>query len=135
MTKIVTILTKCFFHIWTLQATLRIHLNGSAIRCFRLRHREGYFIYFNSHLCFLLDVFNRCSLVQLKKLIGKPMSDICLKELLNCTLRIILVWSLFCLIRVYVGLHFLQFFSKTSFLFFLCFLCFLFWVKCFEARH
>ena len=30
---------------------------------------------------------------------------------------------------------FLQFFSKTSFLFFLCFLCFLFWVKCFEARR
>ena len=32
-----------------------------------------------------------------------------LKELRNLIFRIILVWSLFCLIRICVGLHFLQF--------------------------
>ena len=30
-----------------------------------------------------------------------------LKELRNRTLRVIVVWSLICLLRVYVGLHFL----------------------------
>ena len=35
--------------------------------------------------------------------------DLGLKELWNRVLRIILVWSLFSLIRVYVSLHFLQF--------------------------
>ena len=40
-----------------------------------------------------------------------------LKELRNRNLPTILVWSLFCLMRLYVGLHFLQFlFWKTSFL-------------------
>ena len=48
-----------------------------------------------------------------------------LKELRNCILRTVLVWPLFCLIQVYVGLYFLQFFWKTSFLS-LHFLCF-FW--------
>ena len=38
-----------------------------------------------------------------------------LKELQNLVLGIILVWSLFFLIRVYGGLHFLQFFWKTRF--------------------
>ena len=33
--------------------------------------------------------------------------------------------SLFCLIRVYIGLHFLQFFLVNWFFIFLCFLCFL----------
>ena len=33
----------------------------------------------------------------------------CLKELRNRIIRSILVWSLFCLIRLYVGMHFLRF--------------------------
>ena len=37
------------------------------------------------------------------------MQVLTLKELRNRILRIILVWSLFCLMRVYVGLQFLQF--------------------------
>ena len=37
-----------------------------------------------------------------------------LKELCNCILCTILVWSLFCLIQLCVSLHFLQFFWKTS---------------------
>ena len=36
-----------------------------------------------------------------------------------------LVWSLFCLIRLYVGLHFLQFLLENKFFVFLCFL----WIK------
>ena len=31
------------------------------------------------------------------------------KPVRNCNLRFILAWSLFCLMRVYLGLHFLQF--------------------------
>ena len=59
-----------------------------------------------------------------------------LNELRNHILRIILVWSLFCLMQVYVGLHFLQFLLENDFFVFLWFLlCFLFWIKCFESRH
>ena len=36
-----------------------------------------------------------------------------LKELLNCILRAIVLRSLFCLIRIYIGLHFLQFLLKN----------------------
>ena len=58
-----------------------------------------------------------------------------LKELRNCILLIILACSLFGLIRVNLGLHFLQFLFKNQFFVFLCFLRFLFWVKCFEPRY
>ena len=59
-----------------------------------------------------------------------------LKELRNGILRIIPVWSLFCLIRVYVALHFLQFILENLFFVFLYFLqCFLLWIKSFESRH
>ena len=50
-----------------------------------------------------------------------------LKEPRNRILRIILVWSLFCLMRIFVVLHFLQF-SKYSFQNVLC--C----VFCFELN-
>ena len=40
--------------------------------------------------------------------------DLILKELRNHTLGIILVWSLFCLIQVFLGLHFLQPLSVLS---------------------
>ena len=53
-----------------------------------------------------------------------------LKELRNRVLLNILVWSLFCLIRVSVGLHFLQFHLENWFFVFLCFV-FLF---CFESN-
>ena len=63
-------------------------------------------------------------------------SKLYLKELRNCILRIILVWSLFCLMRIYVGLHFLQFLLENYFFVLLCFvLFFLFWIKCSESRH
>ena len=52
-----------------------------------------------------------------------------LKELQNPVLSFILVWSLFCLIRLYVGLHFLQFPWKTSFSSFYAFCVF-----CFESN-
>ena len=52
-----------------------------------------------------------------------------LKELRNRTLSIILVWSLFFLIRVYVGLHFLQFLLKNQFFVFLCFWRFVFFCE------
>ena len=47
-----------------------------------------------------------------------------LKELRNRILSTILVWSLFCLIRLYVGLNLLRFLLENqSFVYFLCFLC------------
>ena len=41
---------------------------GNVIRCSALRLWVGYFIYFKFYICVLLmDVFNGCFLVQLKK--------------------------------------------------------------------
>ena len=48
-----------------------------------------------------------------------------LKELRNRILRTILVWSLLCLIRLCVGLHFLRFLSEIYVFVFLYFL----WIK------
>ena len=48
-----------------------------------------------------------------------------LKELRNRILHTILVWSLFSLMWLYVGLHFLEFLFQTWFFVFLCFL----WIK------
>ena len=45
-----------------------------------------------------------------------------LNELQNCILDTILVWSLFLLIRLYMGLHFLQFLLENLFFVFLFFL-------------
>ena len=54
-----------------------------------------------------------------------------LKELRNCIPRIIRVWSLFCSIRVYRGLHFLPIFLENQF--FLSFWAFcVFWLFCVE---
>ena len=49
-----------------------------------------------------------------------------LKELKNCILCTILAWSLFCLIWLYVGLHFLRFLLENQFFVFLYF---------FQSRH
>ena len=37
------------------------------IRCFRLRFEYVILSILNLHLCFLMDVLNGCSLIQLKK--------------------------------------------------------------------
>ena len=46
---------------------------------------------------------------------------VALKELRNCILRTILVWSLFYLIRVYASLYFISIFGKLVFLSFYAF--------------
>ena len=67
------------------------------------------------------------SLKKIKQLKWLNWTKLLLKELRNLILRTIFVWSLFCLIRVYVGLHFLWFLWENQF-FCVCFCAF------FESR-
>ena len=56
-----------------LEGVLRIQwglIFANVIRCSRLRLWVGYFIYFKLTPVLLMDVFSRCSLIQLKKYIG-----------------------------------------------------------------